>query len=974
MAAGSDPGSPQDAGTGLLSAVQQEIRGFDQARQASQGAGVQYNYFGPGAEAESGVSIAAPLGQLDERLPMRGRDALLSALMDSTDGLRVRVVHGLGGCGKTRLALEVATQLLERGVEVWWVSAAEESRLAAGMQAIARRVGVTDAELRHGDAADLLWQRLAARQQEWLLVIDNADDPQVLAGPDGCVGDGTGWLRPLRASAGMVLATSRDGRPSSWGPWCGLYRVEVLASGQAAQVLVDHAGGYEELGSAGEAEALAQRLGRLPLALKIAGSFLAESVVIPAAFAAPGVARTYSQYLAAIEGGQLETVFPAPSAGELTPEQARKVIGRTWDLTLDLLTARQMPEARRVLRLLACFADAPIPHELALDPQTLRDSPLLEGISGPRLWQVLETLAGFGLIDLISTDSNQLAVVRLHPLVRDTSRPDARDPDEREAYLVLAAELLRRAAEQADVPEDPAMWSTWQVLGAHAIYIFDTLTASSDCPDEAATAASNAVALTARYQSAQGLYSQAEEVQRRILGLRFRVLGADHPDTLTTRHEIARMMAARGDHAGAEAEYRDVLAATLRVLGADHPDTLATRHAIAYEMAERGDHAGAEAEYRDVLAAKLPVLGADHHSTLNTRHAIAYEMAERGDHAGAEAEYRDVLAARLRVLGADHPDTLATRHEIARMMAARGDHAGAEAEYRDVLAAKLPVLGADHPSTLNTRHAIAYEMAERGDHPGAEAEYRDVLAAKLPVLGADHPDTLATRHEIARMMAARGDHAGAEAEYRDVLAAKLPVLGADHPSTLNTRHAIAYEMAERGDHPGAEAEYRDVLAAKLPVLGADHPDTLATRHEIARMMAARGDHAGAEAEYRDVLAAKLPVLGADHPDTLATRHEIARMMAARGDHAGAEAEYRDVLAARLPVLGADHPSTLNTRHAIAYEMAARGDHPGAEAEYRDVLAATLPVLGADHPDTLATRHEIARMMAARGDHPGAEAE
>ena len=233
----------------------------------------------------------------------------------------------------------------ERGVDVWWVSGADKSRLVAGMRAVARRVGVSDAELRREDAADLLWQRLAGRQQEWLLVIDNADDPQILAGPSRQVGDGTGWLRPLRSSAGMVLVTSRDGRASSWGSWCRLYRLGVLDSGEAAQVLVDHAGGHKELGSAGEAEALARRLGRLPLALKIAGSFLAESRAVPAAFAAPGAARTYSQYLAAIEGGQLEVVFQVPAAGELTAEQSRQVIGRTWELTLDLLTARQMPEA-----------------------------------------------------------------------------------------------------------------------------------------------------------------------------------------------------------------------------------------------------------------------------------------------------------------------------------------------------------------------------------------------------------------------------------------------------------------------------------------------------------------------------------------------------------------------------------------------------------------------------------------------------
>jgi hypothetical protein len=763
---GSDPGGPPDPGKGPPPVVQQDVLGLGQARQASQGSGVQYNYFGdPGPQAEPGVSIAAPVGQLDERLPLRGRDTLLAALADTTAGARVRVVHGLGGCGKTRLALEIASQMQDCGAEIWWVSAADESRLAAGMRAVARRVGVTDVELQHGDAADLLWSRLGGRKPHWLLVIDNADDPLLLAGPGRHVGDGTGWLRPLRSAAGLVLVTSRDGRASSWGSWCGLYRVGVLAAGEAAQILVDHAGGHEELGGAGEAEALARRLGKLPLALKIAGSFLAESAAVPAAFAAPGVARTYRQYLVAVEGGQLEAVFPAPSAGDLTAEQARTVIGRTWALTLDLLAARDMPEARTVLRLLACLADAPIPHEL-LDPAALGATALLEGITGPRLWQVLQTLAGFGLIDLISSDGNRLAAIDVHPLVRDTSRPSASGSDDRASYLMLAAELLRRAAaaDQTGLPEDPKTWPLWQALAPHAGYVFDTLAASPDCSDQAAQAAAYAAGLAARYQAAHGLYSQAEEVQRKVLAARLRVLGADRPDTLAVRHEIARMMAERGDHAGAEAEYRDVLAARLRVLRADHPDTLATRHEIARMMAARGDHAGAEAEYRDILAARLRVQGADHPDTLTTRHEIARMMGERGDRAGAEAEYRDVLAAKVRVLGADHPSTLGTRHEIAYEMAARGDHTGAEAEYRDVLAARLRVLGADHPSTLTTRHAIAYEMAERGDHAGAEAEYRDVLAAQVRVLGADHPSTLTTRHQIARMMAERGDHAGAEAE------------------------------------------------------------------------------------------------------------------------------------------------------------------------------------------------------------------
>jgi tetratricopeptide (TPR) repeat protein len=738
--------------------VRLDVAGHDRSQQASLGTGTQHNYFSASpVVAEPFVSIVPPAGRRDERFPLRGRERLLGEILETGDGRGVRVIHGLGGCGKTSLAMEAAHRLAQRGAEVWWVPAGEERRFLAGMRALGRSLGVTDEEARHGEAADLIWRLLTMRRQEWLLVIDNADDPQVLAAPGMSAADGTGWLRPVDSPAGLVLVTTRDGRAGSWGPWCRLHPVGMLAVTEAAQVLADRTKSHHSaLGGDADAEALAERLGRLPLALRIAGSFLAEMAEIPLAFADPGLIRSYHQYREALQHGQFHAAFPSSDAVILTQDQARGVVGRTWELTLNQLASRQFPEARKILRLLACLADAPVPHELLIHPPDLAGSELFPGISGPRLWQVLQALAGFGLIDFVGGETGTVPrVIRLHPLVRDTSRPGSRD--ERAAYLALAASLLRRAADATGWLDDPAAaQSRWQALAPHAFHVFETLTAAAGFPSDAITAAAEAADKAANYQAAQGLIIAAEETLRAVLRIRVRILGTDHLDTIATRFGIARRLAERADYSHAETECNDVLEARRRILGPEHPSTLNTWHEMAAMISFRGDYAQAEAEYREVLAIKLRVLGPDHKDTLITRHEIARMMSAQGNYAEAEAEFRSILASSLHTLGPDHYSTLVTRSQLARTMAAQGQHARAETELRDILAVQARLLGLEHLRTLWTRRQLSLTMAAQGNYAGAETELRDVLARRLRTLP-DHPETLAIRQDLARVMASRGN-------------------------------------------------------------------------------------------------------------------------------------------------------------------------------------------------------------------------
>src|SRR5690606_30230044 len=132
---------------------------------------------------------------------------VLQAAVDSGGG--VHVLHGFGGCGKTA----VARWLFEESRasrETLWVDASTESQLRAGMLAVAADRGASPEEVRAAQegrraAADLVWQRLDASPEPWLLVLDNADDPRHLR---------DGWLRA--SARGTVVVTSRQADDPAW--------------------------------------------------------------------------------------------------------------------------------------------------------------------------------------------------------------------------------------------------------------------------------------------------------------------------------------------------------------------------------------------------------------------------------------------------------------------------------------------------------------------------------------------------------------------------------------------------------------------------------------------------------------------------------------------------------------------------------------------------------------------------------------
>ena len=252
----------------------------------------------------------------------------------------------MGGCGKTAVAytfFQLATT--ECGSVGLWVSASDRSSLRAGMLAVAADRGANDGELlaaRNGlrPAADLVWQYLDHSAEPWLLVLDNADEPEILR-------DGN-WLRT--SPRGTVMVTTRRSA-AHWWPGAELQHIGVLPLEDATRVLRDlapHSGTQEE------AEQIVERLGRLPLALTLAGGFLSQQVLDP------WTMEAYGRRLEEGEGVELID----QGADPLSQEDPRHLVSLTWQLTLDTFEARGLPEATALLRLLSRFAPEPLPLSL----------------------------------------------------------------------------------------------------------------------------------------------------------------------------------------------------------------------------------------------------------------------------------------------------------------------------------------------------------------------------------------------------------------------------------------------------------------------------------------------------------------------------------------------------------------------------------------------------------------------------------
>ncbi|QNP75200.1 tetratricopeptide repeat protein [Streptomyces roseirectus] len=830
--------------------------------------------------AASDRSQRAPHGSSPavwENVPPRnpnfiGREALLAdlaaRLTDSRSPTAVlpEAMYGLGGIGKSQLAIEYVYRHQADYDLVCWIPSERTPGIVNTLSHLAGRLGVGES----GDAAATVSQALDALRRgipytRWLLVFDNAENAQTLA--------------PFLPNArhGAVLITSRN---PQWEDIAGCVEVDVFSRAESVALLNKRGPAL----TPEDADLLAEALGDLPLAIEQAAAWRAQT------------GMTAREYLRLFDEKRSDLLF------EGAPNLYQESVATAWNVSLDRIEETN-PEALHLLQVCAYLAPEPIPRSLFSGAHRGAITRELDvALADPmRLGRAVREIKRFSLAR-IDPRNNSLQMHRLVQLVL----LQRMTPHEQER-MRLGAQSLLASADPRD-PESNAQWYRYSELYPHVV--------ASDAIHSADPWVRDLVHNTARYLQRFGDHDSALDFTREAHHAATELFGAEDEKTLQLAFWLGWILFSMGRYQ----EAADINRATLDVheralppgptraaqTNESHLDAIG---AVAADLRVKGDFTQALELSRRVFETATEAFGEDDACTLNAAHNLGVALRLVGRFQEAYELDRTTWELKQTLLGAEHEQTLLTRVGLTIDERELGLYRHARNRQEEVVSQYLRHLREDNAAVLHARRVLAVARRKAGDHEAALELSEQVLGVMEERFGPTHPDTIAATLGLSVDLRYTGRLERARELAEASLAHYRRIFGDHHPHTVSAQANLAItsrldDLCETA-HTLDRAAYTTLLAA----LGERHPLTLVVATNLASDLAALGRHEEALALGARTHALSAGLLGEAHPSTLSLAANQALDLTALGRHDEAAALHDQVVHEMRDRLGPDHPAT-----------------------------------------------------------------
>ncbi|MDF6021991.1 FxSxx-COOH system tetratricopeptide repeat protein [Streptomyces sp. JH34] len=797
-----------------------------------------------------------------------GRSLVLERMRDQLGGgmavvlPQPQTLYGLGGVGKTQVALEYVHRFMADYDLVWWISSEQIDDVVASLAELAVRLGAQggdDMAAASHEAVDLL--RRGVPSERWLLVFDNADDPERLSRyfPQG--------------GSGHILVTSRN---QTWSQHGDALPVDVFLREESIEHLQRRAPGLSDE----DAAQVATAVGDLPLAVEQAAAWIAETAT-PIDTYLEQLARQAPQVLALNQPAG----YPQPVAA-------------TWNISIERLKERS-PAAVRLLQLCAFFAPEPISANLLYSKEMIEalkpyDASLQEKLV---LGRVIREIGRFALakVDQVSNS------IQVHRLVQAVIRAQLSEEEQREARHVVHRILAGARPDDDEPIDNPETWPRFATIWPHL--------GPSDARNCREPETRRLLIDRVRYLWKRGDVRTAGRLGDELRDTWRDMLGNEDLQYLYLCFHLSNILRTRGRFVEAKELDEVTLGRQRKVLGPEHPHTYMTTSSLAIDLGLLGDYTKAIELATAAHEGFSQIFHDRHPRTLAAANNLALNLRSVGQYARAREIDQDVYDLRSEVLGPEHPYSLSSAMSLARDLREVGRYEDSVGLLSRTYDSYKATLGRTYPTTLSAAKSLAVSLRRAGlleDARRLTVATRARYRAKYTVA---NPDSLACDLNMAADLFAAGETTEARDAAQEVVDQYMKVPGEQHPYTLAAQNNLGVYLSGTGAPVEAERLLTRVVASMREVFGREHPNTLFSVMNLANATADRGE-LGIVLETERTVAGQLrEVLGAHHPETLAMTSNLAVTLDAMGREDEAlrlRAETGDELARQL---GDDHPLT-----------------------------------------------------------------
>ncbi|MFJ6543311.1 FxSxx-COOH system tetratricopeptide repeat protein [Streptomyces sp. NPDC091385] len=800
-----------------------------------------------------------------------GRETLLERLRERLRGgiaaVLPEALHGMGGVGKSQIAIEYVYRYSRDYRLIWWIPSEQESQIVQSLIELGERIGLQVGSEMSAVPAVLDALRRNEPYGDWLLVFDNAEDPRTVRNYFPSAGSGS------------IIVTSRN---SHWSTNVSSLEVDVFTREESVALLRRRSQNLPD-----EAvDHLASALGDLPLAVEQAAVWLAET------------GMPVQQYLEVYERNFTELMQSDP------PHDYNRSVAAAWNVSLGRLRETH-PAALQLLQVCAFFAPEPIEWDLFSAVRGISVPPELQSaLDEPvKLGRAVREIGRYALARI---DHRQNTVL-MHRLVQRVLI-EQMNAQEQEQMRHAAHQLLAHADPRN--PQRSVFWPQYSSLLSH-------LRASDavQCKDGWTR---RLVLNEVRFLRARGDHATALGLGEEAAAIWREDLGEDHEEVLAVDQQIAETLRERGKRADLQRAYEmqaGLVERYRRVLGEGHEDTLRAQSYLAIHHRNRGHFDEAREMDQQVFDTSTREFGRDDPATLLAAHNYAVSLRLAGSSDQAVELDLDTWERRIEVLGEDHIQTLGTREAYLLDLQEVGRYEESDDGYAALADEVTSRFGEQHPFVALVNRNRCVTLRKMGDHEAAYAlssKYLELIAANL---GTDSRHYLLIAASHANDLRQVGKLQESRALSERVLETHRERYGQDHPHSYAIAMNLAVTLRLLGQTEAALELDQASVEGLTRVLGADHPRTLLARMNLGSDHFALGrieDAHAIDAALKDESAR----LRSDHPANLAVELNLSHDLKALRRTAESEELYESALDRYRLLLGPSHPATLDAERGL----------------------------------------------------------